>query len=274
MSQKRTLLVAALAAFALMAGCGKKNPIAPTTPGAPTPIAGGDSVTDPNAGMKPNGPTISEFVAEPGSILRGQSATLRWSVSNAAEITAEPGIGTLPASGTRSVYPSANTTYTLKASGPGGTITASATVTVTNPDIPPPLADPNANRGRDGNLTLSQRLERDVKDVYFDYDRNDLRADAITIMTTNAAALKAILRDFPTASVTVEGHSDERGSAEYNLGLGDRRGQSAQDFLLQQGIPADRLRLISYGKERPQCTDANETCWGMNRRVHLVAGIQ
>ena len=265
--------MAAMAAFALTAGCGNKKTPGPTTPVAPTGNTGGSGGVDPNAGMKPNGATISEFVAEPGSILRGQSATLRWSVSNATEISAEPGIGTLPANGTRSVYPSSTTTYTLRASGPGGTVTASATVTVTNPDIPPPGPD-TSRTGRDGNLTLSQRLERDVKDIYFDYDRNDLRADAVATMTANAAALKAILKDFPTAGIAVEGHSDERGSAEYNLGLGDRRAQSAQEFLVAQGVPADRLRLISYGKERPQCTDANEDCWGKNRRVHLVAGIQ
>ena len=222
--------------------------------------------------MKPAAPTIAEFVAEPGSILRGQQAMLRWSVSNASEISVAPAIGTLPANGTRSVYPSSTITYTLKAVGAGGTTTASATVTVNTPDIPPPARDPNA--GREGQLTLSQRLERDVKDAYFDYDRNDLRADAVETLTADAVALKAILRDFPTAAIAIEGHSDERGSAEYNLGLGDRRAQSAQEFLIQQGIPAAKLRLISYGKERPQCTDANESCWGRNRRVHLVAGIQ
>jgi peptidoglycan-associated lipoprotein len=204
--------------------------------------------------------------------MRGQSATLRWSVSNASEISAEPAIGTLPANGTRSVYPSANTSYILRATGPGGTVTASASVTVNNPDIPPPPRDPNA--GREGQLTLSQRLERDIKDAYFDYDRNDLRPDAIDALTADSVALRAILRDFPSATVAIEGHSDERGSAEYNLGLGDRRAQSAQEFLIQQGIPVERLRLISYGKERPQCTDASEGCWQRNRRVHLVAGMQ
>ena len=222
--------------------------------------------------MKPAAPTISEFVAEPGSILRGQSAMLRWSVSNASEIAAEPAIGTLPANGTRGVYPSATTTYTLRATGPGGAISASATVTVNNTDIPPP--PPDVIRGREGQLTLSQRLERDIKDAYFDYDRNDLRADAVVALTGDAVALKAILRDFPSAAFAIEGHSDERGSAEYNLGLGDRRAQSALEFLIEQGVPADKLRLISFGKERPQCTDASEACWGKNRRAHLVAGIQ
>jgi len=269
MFMNRMLLLAAIAALVIPAGCGKKTPIG-STPVAPTPTLGNRN--DPSANTKPAEPVISEFVAEPGSILRGQAATLKWSVSNASEITAEPAIGALPASGSRGVYPSATTVYTLRAAGPGGTVTASATVNVNNPDIPPPPSDPN--RTREGTLTLSQRLERDVKDAYFDYDRNDLRADAVQALTEDAIALKAILRDFPTAAVTLEGHSDERGSAEYNLGLSDRRAQSAQEFLVQQGIPADRLRLISYGKERPQCTDANEACWQKNRRVHLVPGMQ
>jgi peptidoglycan-associated lipoprotein len=70
----------------------------------------------------------------------------------------------------------------------------------------------------------------------------------------------------------VEGHCDDRGSAEYNLGLGDRRASSAKDFLVQLGIPADRLKTISYGKERPQCTDENESCWQKNRRAHFSPG--
>ena len=117
-------------------------------------------------------------------------------------------------------------------------------------------------------------MEREIKDAYFDYDRNDLRADAMQVLTQDAVALQSILREFPTAAVAIEGHTDERGSAEYNLGLGDRRAQSAQEFLIQQGIPANRLRLISYGKEIPQCTDADEACWQKNRRVHLIPGMQ
>jgi peptidoglycan-associated lipoprotein len=270
MSQNRVLCLAAIAALAISAGCGKKHPIAPT-PATPAPMEG--SRNDPEATAKPVAPSIAEFVAEPGSILRGQASTLKWSVSNASEITVEPAIGALSASGTRGVYPSATTVYTLRATGPGGTVTAAATVKVGELDIaPPPTSD--SNKSREGTLTFSQRLEREVKDAYFDYDHNDLRADAVQALTEDAVALKAIFRDFPMAAVAVEGHSDERGSAEYNLGLGDRRAQSAQQFLIQQGIPADRLRLISYGKERPQCTDANEACWQRNRRVHLVPGIQ
>ncbi len=71
--------------------------------------------------------------------------------------------------------------------------------------------------------------------------------------------------------MTIEGHCDERGSAEYNLGLGDRRANSAKEFLMQQGVPANRLNLVSYGKERPQCTESEESCWQRNRRVHFTA---
>jgi peptidoglycan-associated lipoprotein len=84
--------------------------------------------------------------------------------------------------------------------------------------------------------------------------------------------LKEILSDFPTHTVILEGHCDERGSAEYNLGLGDRRGSATKAFLGELGIPLDRLLVVSYGKERPQCTESSEQCWQNNRRVHFTAG--
>jgi len=115
-------------------------------------------------------------------------------------------------------------------------------------------------------------LLTDVQDAYFDYDKSDIRSDARDVLTRNAAALKTILADFPGASIIVEGHCDERGSAEYNLGLGDQRASSAKEFLVQLGVPADRLRTISYGKERPQCTTADESCYQKNRRAHLSPG--
>jgi peptidoglycan-associated lipoprotein len=81
-----------------------------------------------------------------------------------------------------------------------------------------------------------------------------------------------LFSEFASASVLVEGHCDERGSAEYNLGLGDRRATAAKEFLVQLGISADKLRTISYGKERPQCTESSEDCWQRNRRAHFSAG--
>jgi len=119
---------------------------------------------------------------------------------------------------------------------------------------------------------MEQRLSSDVVDAYFDYDKSDIRGDARDALNRDATAIKAILSDFPSAVIMVEGHCDERGSAEYNLGLGDRRASSAKEFLVSLGVPGDRLRTISYGKERPVCTDADEACYQKNRRVHFSPG--
>ena len=112
----------------------------------------------------------------------------------------------------------------------------------------------------------------EVQDAFFDYDKSDIREDARAALTRSADALKAILADFAGQSIGIEGHCDERGSAEYNLGLGDRRATAAKEFLTQLGVPADRLRTVSYGKERPQCTESTEDCWQKNRRAHFSAG--
>jgi len=242
-----------LALFA--AGC-KKKPVPPPPPPPPAP-----KVEAP----PPKAPTITQFTAEPSTIERGQSATLRWSVEDATEVSIDQNIGTVQTTGTRRVFPSDSTTYTLTAKGPGGSVTSSATVNVTTPPPPPPPPEkPKAS--------LTDRLTGDVQDAYFDYDKNDIREDARNALTRDADALKGILRDFPDATIVVEGHCDERGSAEYNLGLGDRRATAAKEFLVQLGVPGDRLRTISYGKERPQCTEANEDCWQKNRRAHFAPG--
>jgi peptidoglycan-associated lipoprotein len=115
-------------------------------------------------------------------------------------------------------------------------------------------------------------LINEVHDAYFDFDKHNLRDDAISVLTNNAEALKAIFKDFPNVNIVLEGHCDERGSAEYNLGLGDRRSTSVKEYLEQLGITAERLITVSYGKERPQCTEGNEACWQKNRRVHFVPG--
>jgi peptidoglycan-associated lipoprotein len=115
-------------------------------------------------------------------------------------------------------------------------------------------------------------LAGEVQDVYFDYDKSDLRSDAQAVLQKDAASLKSIMDTFQAQTVMVEGHTDERGSAEYNLALGDRRATAAKDFLTQLGVPADRLKVVSYGKDRPQCTEANEACYQSNRRAHFASG--
>ncbi|MBI3210711.1 MAG: OmpA family protein [Candidatus Solibacter usitatus] len=239
-------------------GCKKKGP-APPPPPAPKAAPAPEPPKP-----KPAAPIIASLTADPSSIQRGQSSLLRWSSRNVTAATIDNGVGSVDANGSRSVSPSSTTTYTLRVSGPGGSASQSVTVRVTDPPPPPPppaVAKPS----------FSERVAREIQDVFFNYDKNDIREDARATLQRNADALKAIFRDFNSGTVSVEGHCDERGSAEYNLGLGDRRSTSARDFLVQLGVPGDRLKTVSYGKERPQCTESNEACWQKNRRAHFGA---
>ncbi|HWB86822.1 MAG TPA: OmpA family protein [Bryobacteraceae bacterium] len=255
--RKITVIWIAISLMFFAAGCKKKVPPPPPPPPPQAP---------PPPAPAPAAPTVTSFTAEPTSIERGQSSLLRWEVTgNVTSVSIDNGIGTVQNTGSRRVFPTDSTTYHLTATGPGGNTTGEATVTVTAPPPPPPPAPaPTA--------TLDQRLSSDVQDVYYDYDKSDIRSDARDVLTKDAGALKSILSDFPNATIMVEGNCDDRGSAEYNLGLGDRRATSAKDFLVQLGVPGDRLKTISYGKERPVCTEQNEDCWQKNRHVHFAAG--
>ena len=108
--------------------------------------------------------------------------------------------------------------------------------------------------------------ESPLKEIYFDFDRYDLRADARAVLNANADWLRAN----PSARVQIEGHCDERGTTEYNLALGAKRAQSAKDYLVSLGILAGRLSTISYGEELSACTESTEVCWQKNRRDRFV----
>ena len=110
-----------------------------------------------------------------------------------------------------------------------------------------------------------------IEDAYFDYNKHTLRPDAINALQADSTELRDILKDYPDYKLTVEGHCDERGSAEYNLALGDARAKAAKDYLVQVGIPDGQLSIISYGKDRPVCQEHDEACWQKNRRIHIVA---
>jgi peptidoglycan-associated lipoprotein len=105
-----------------------------------------------------------------------------------------------------------------------------------------------------------------LKDIYFDFDRADLRPDARETLKANAQWLSSN----PSVTVQIEGHCDERGTAEYNLALGARRAQAAKDYLITLGIPEQRISTISYGQELPVCTEHNEECWQKNRHDRFV----
>jgi peptidoglycan-associated lipoprotein len=256
--QKLIVWVIGLLLLTFLAGCKKKMPVAAAPPApqvAPAEVA------------KPDPPVISEFTAEPNRIERGQSALLRWQVKDATEIAINHGIGTVTASGRQQITPGDSITYTLVAKGPGGTATADTTLSVTLPPPPPPSAPPAKPA-----TSISERLNKEVQDAFFDFDRSDLTPAALTVLSKDASALQTIMSDFPNTTIVVEGHCDERGSAEYNLGLGDRRASAAKEFLSRVGVPADRLVKVSYGKEHPQCSESTEACWQRNRRVHFSVG--
>ena len=104
-----------------------------------------------------------------------------------------------------------------------------------------------------------------LKDVFFDFDKYDIRSGDARILDSNAAWLKS-----NNNLVLIEGHCDERGTNEYNLALGERRAKSTMNYLVAQGVQASRITIISYGKERPTCTEHSEDCWAKNRRAHFL----
>lgn len=118
--------------------------------------------------------------------------------------------------------------------------------------------------------TLNDRLAK-MEDALFDYDKSTIRPDATTALKDDVGVIRDILAAYPSQKLVIEGHADERGSEEYNLALGDRRAQAVKDFLTTMGIPEVQLTLISYGKERPVCSDESESCYQRNRRAHVTA---
>ena len=113
-----------------------------------------------------------------------------------------------------------------------------------------------------------------LEDALFDYDKSTIRADALKVLQEHVTVIRTTLTKYPSQMVTLEGHADERGSSEYNLALGDARAKSVKEFLVNGGVPAGQLKELSFGKERPQCTDGTEDCWQKNRRVHLSAAAR
>ena len=206
----------------------------------------------------PPQPTVT-LRATPVNVPRGESATLRWSSTNAVSLTLAPGMGMVSAEGDSTVTPNDSTTYTITAAGPGGSATATTRVTVTAPPPPPAAVAVAAS-------SLEELFNKEVMDAYFDFDKSDIRLDARTALTQTANFLKS----YPPLKVIIEGHCDERGSTEYNLALSDRRAQAAKDFLVSLGVPPDNIQTVSYGKERPFCTEHTENCWQQNRRAHFI----
>src|SRR5579863_1996805 len=210
--RKITLLLGLVAFCALIGGC--KKQVASTPPAAaPAPPAAQPTVT---------------LNASPTTVDPGQTVTLGWSSTNATDLDIEPGIGKVAPQGSTPVNPDQSTTYTITATGSGGTATASARVDVNAPraSAPTPSGPPN----------VQELFDQNVKDAFFDLDKSDLSSEAREALTKDAE----FLRSYPQVRVSLEGHCDERGSTEYNLGLGQRRAEAAKNFLISLGIAANR----------------------------------
>jgi peptidoglycan-associated lipoprotein len=238
---KQRSIAAVFAVTLILSGCHKKvvpPPPPPPPPPAPAPTA--------------------RITADPGAIQAGQSSTVTWTTTNAASISIT-GLGTVPSSGSRSVTPSASTDFTLTATAASGATAESSTrITVTQPPPPRAAAPPPS-------MTDEELFAQNVHDIYFDYDKSDLRPSDTSTAQQDASFFKS----HPGMKILIGGYCDDRGSAEYNLVLGQGRADSLKKALTDDGVDASRIRVISYGKERPFCTEESESCWQQNRRAHL-----
>jgi peptidoglycan-associated lipoprotein len=229
-------LLAVLSLTLLVGACHKKS-AAVTPPPSTAPAA------QPTA-------TLS---AIPPTVQKGESVQLKWSTENASQVTIDA-LGKVASEGSQSVSPSDSTTYTLTATGPGGSAQATASVTV------------KVAAAATATHAAGNALAKGVKDVYFDFDRYDLRPADLATLQTDADFLSAHGGD----KVTIAGHCDERGSEEYNLALGVSRANAVSAKLESLGVASQRLKTVSYGKEKPFCTEHDEACWQQNRRAHLT----
>jgi peptidoglycan-associated lipoprotein len=224
-----------------VSACGKKK-TAPAPPPPPPPAPA---------------PTAS-LTANPNTINAGQSTTLIWKTDFATDVSIDQ-LGKVDPSGSRTVTPTESTTYRLVARNDTGSQEATARVTVNAAAAPPPPTQTT-------NDTEAQMFAQNVQDVFFDYDSYDITAQYQQVLQADAR----FLQQHPNIRFTIEGHCDERGSTEYNLALGDNRANATKQALVGLGISADRMKTISYGKEKPFCTEATESCWAQNRRGHFV----
>jgi peptidoglycan-associated lipoprotein len=225
-----------LAAVVAVAGCGNntkpisRNETAPSNMPAPT----------------------AQLSANPPLVSANDQVQLSWRTTNADTVSID-GIGDVPTSGVKTVIPTESTTYHLVARGDGGTAEATARVTVNGS---PAVVVPNSN------LSAEEEFKSNVQDIFFDYDTYDIRGDAQATLSRDASYLVS----HPEVKIVIGGYCDERGSNEYNLALGQNRADAAKNALVTAGVAASRIRVVSYGKEKPFCSESTEACWQQNRR--------
>jgi peptidoglycan-associated lipoprotein len=231
--------VVLLVALAAVAGCNNKKKPLPTAAMAP------------QAAVVP-APT-AQITATPAVVSAGDQVQLSWRTTDATSVSID-GIGDVPSSGVKTVTPSVSTSYHLVARGEGGSADATARVTV---NAPPAVQVPVSA------MSADEEFKANVQDIFFDYDTYDIRSDAQATLSRDASYLVS----HTDLKVVIGGYCDERGSDEYNLALGQNRAEAAKNALVTAGVAAGRIRVISYGKEKPFCSESSEECWQKNRRA-------
>ena len=227
-----------LVALVVATGCNKKKPL-PPEPTAP-PVAAAPAPT-------------AQLTATPTVVSAGDQVQLSWRTTDATSVSID-GIGDVPTSGVKSVSPAESTTFHLVARGAGGTAEASVRVTV---NAPPAVVVPS------NTMSAEEEFKANVQDIFFDYDAQEIRTDAQSVIARDASYLNS----HPAIKIVIGGYCDERGSNEYNLGLGQNRAESARKALVAAGVSASRIRVLSFGKEKPFCSESTEECWQQNRRA-------
>jgi peptidoglycan-associated lipoprotein len=238
--------------MAAISGCHKAT--APLNPASNAPTASSSTP-----------PPTANLTADPLAIDLGQSVVLNWRTTDANSVSID-GIGQVNANGTQTVSPSTSTNFHLVARGDGGTTEANVRVTVRVPVAPTVPADVSgAGASNSGAMGSEEAFHQNVADIFFDYDSDSLRPEG------QAAATKAAsyLVSHPDIKIVIGGYCDDRGSAEYNLALGEKRANSAKTALVNGGVAASRIRVVSYGKEKQFCTEDTEECWQQNRRAQF-----
>ena len=246
---RNILLLAGVSAMIVLSGCHKKSSgINPNSLG-PTAIDTSNQT-----------PPTATLTADPAAIDLGQSVVLNWRTQNASSVSID-GIGSVNVNGTTTVSPSSSTNFHLVAKNDAGATTeASVRVTVRVPVAPTLPAGTSSN-----DQGSEAEFHQHVQDAFFDYDSYELRPDAQAATSQAATYLAA----HPNLRVVIGGYTDDRGSAEYNLALGENRANAAKTALVAAGVAPSRLRVISYGKEKQFCTEENESCWQENRRAQF-----
>jgi peptidoglycan-associated lipoprotein len=237
-------------ALTAVTGCHGKN----NTPVNPASTAPTETAPTP-------APTAT-LTADPLAIDLGQSVVLNWRTTNATSASID-GIGPVNVNGTQTVSPSTSTNFHLTAKGDGGATEANVRVTVRVPVAPTVPAE--VAGAENGAMGSEEVFHQNVADIFFDYDSYTLRPEG------QAAATKAssYLVSHPDIKIVIGGYCDDRGSAEYNLALGENRANAAKTALVSNGVAASRIRVVSYGKEKQFCTEDTDECWQQNRRAQF-----